>query len=44
MYFTGDESRTRNPDPNEVEWLRPEEYCKGNPEFINEGASANDVR
>jgi hypothetical protein len=42
MYFTGEESRTRYPHPNDVEWLRPEEYCK-DPKFINEGASANDV-
>jgi len=43
MYFSG-EGPAGCPDPEFVEWLRPEEYCNESPEFINEGASANDVR
>ena len=44
MYFDGNPQPGGSPDPEGIEWMRPEEYCTEDPEFINEGASANDVK
>jgi len=46
MYFPGEGGRPKIPDPNEVEWLKPEKFCPPDKtfEFIHSGASANDVR
>ena len=43
MYFDGNPP-PGYPDPEGIEWMRPEEFCAEDPEFINEGASANDVK
>ena len=43
MYFSGNPP-PGYPIPEECEWMRPEEFCAEDPEFIHEGASANDVK
>lgn len=45
MYFTG-EPPVGYTDPHEVQWKRPEEFITdgSDPDFISEGASANDVK
>ena len=35
LYFPGESTKPRIPDPNDVEWLKPEEYTVGEVEFIN---------
>lgn len=45
MYYTGEPPRGY-PDPEGIEWLRPEDFCSETekPMFIDDGASANDVK
>lgn len=43
LYFDG------NPPPgyrrpDDIEWKRPEDFCSERPQFIDDGAIANDVR
>lgn len=43
MYYTG-VPPPNCPDPEDIQWIRPEDYNNEAPVFIHDGASANDVK
>jgi Calpain family cysteine protease len=45
MYYNGSPPANGYPKPSRIEWIKPEEICEGEEvQFINDGASANDVK